>query len=67
MTWPNLRAAWNAAAGGTDKLLTLTPATLRAIAERRPANNAELARIKGMDQARMDRFGAAILSCLHSL
>ncbi|CUX83613.1 MAG: ATP-dependent DNA helicase RecQ [Roseibaca calidilacus] len=54
-------------AGGTDKLLTLTPATLRAIAERRPANNAELARIKGMDQARMDRFGAAILSCLHSL
>jgi ATP-dependent DNA helicase RecQ len=53
--------------GGTGKLLTLTPATLRAIAERRPANEAELARIKGMDDARMDRFGAAILSCLHSM
>jgi len=53
--------------GGTGKLLTLTPATLRSIAERRPANEAELARIKGMDDARMDRFGAAILSCLHSM
>lgn len=53
--------------GGTDKLLTLTPATLRAIAERRPANDAELAHIKGMDDARIARFGAAILSCLHSL
>ncbi|NBB98001.1 MAG: ATP-dependent DNA helicase RecQ, partial [Alphaproteobacteria bacterium] len=52
---------------GTGKLLTLTPATLRAIAERRPANEGDLARIKGMDDARMDRFGAAILSCLHSL
>ncbi|MCC1481909.1 DNA helicase RecQ [Roseibaca sp. Y0-43] len=52
---------------GTGKLLTLSPATLRAIAERRPATEGELARIKGMDDARLDRFGAAILTCLHSL
>lgn len=47
---------------GTDKLLTLTPSTLRAISERRPSSSVDLMRIRGMDQARIDRFGAEILS-----
>ncbi|MFN7001900.1 MAG: DNA helicase RecQ [Roseinatronobacter sp.] len=54
-------------AEGTDKLLTLSPATLRAIAEARPASEAALARIKGMDPARVERFGAAMLERLHML
>ncbi len=54
-------------ADGTEKLLTLAPATLRAIAEVRPASVAALARIKGMDEARVDRFGAAILERLQML
>jgi len=54
-------------ADGTDKLLTLSPATLRAIAQARPASESALARIKGMDPARVDRFGPAILERLHML
>ncbi|MCC5955977.1 MAG: DNA helicase RecQ [Natronohydrobacter sp.] len=54
-------------ADGTDKLLTLSPATLRAIAQARPASEGALARIKGMDPARVDRFGPAILERLHML
>lgn len=52
---------------GTGKLLTLSPATLRAIAETRPGSEAALARIKGMDEARIDRFGAAILQQMHMI
>ena len=48
-------------ADGTGKLLTLSPATLRAIAEARPASLEALARIKGMDAARVERFGQAIV------
>ena len=48
-------------ADGTGKLLTLSPATLRAIAEARPASLEALARIKGMDAARIERFGQAIV------
>ena len=49
---------------GTDKLLTLSPATLRAIATAHPGTEAELARIKGMDPARVARFGPALLEKL---
>lgn len=54
-------------ADGTGKLLTLSPAILRAIAEARPATEASLARIKGMDAARVERFGGAILERLQML
>ena len=52
---------------GQDKLLTLPPATLRNIAERRPATLDDMARIKGMDAARLDRFGQAFLTRVHML
>ncbi len=48
-------------ADGTGKLLTLSPATLRAISETRPASLEALSRIKGMDAARVERFGQAIV------
>ncbi len=51
---------------GTAKLLTLAPATLRAIAERRPASLQALGQIRGMDEARLERFGAAILECVQA-
>ena len=54
-------------ADGTEKLLTLAPATLRAIAETRPATPEALGRIRGMDPVRVERFGAAILSRLQML
>ena len=52
---------------GHDKLLTLPPATLRNIAERRPTTLEDMARIKGMDAARLDRFGQAFLTRVHML
>lgn len=54
-------------ADGTDKLLTLAPATLRAIAETRPESEAALTRIKGMDAARIERFAPTILERLQML
>ncbi|WP_367120406.1 HRDC domain-containing protein [Roseinatronobacter sp.] len=42
-------------------MLTLSPATLRAISETRPASLEALSRIKGMDAARVERFGQAIV------
>lgn len=51
-------------AEGQDKLLTLPPNVLRDIATRKPQTSETLARIKGMDQARMERFGAAFLDIL---
>ncbi|MCC5962907.1 MAG: DNA helicase RecQ [Rhodobacteraceae bacterium] len=47
---------------GTGKLLTLSPATLRAVAEARPASLDALGRLRGMDPARLDRFGEAMLA-----
>jgi ATP-dependent DNA helicase RecQ len=49
---------------GTDKPLSLSPGTLRHIAERRPGDIAALARLPGMDAARVDRFGPAFLEIL---
>jgi ATP-dependent DNA helicase RecQ len=50
---------------GFAKPLSLTPSQLRQIAERRPSSEEDLARIKGMDTARIDRFGSAFLSLIH--
>ncbi|MGY6706581.1 DNA helicase RecQ [Roseinatronobacter sp.] len=52
---------------GTQKLLTLSPSILRAIAEARPQTLVALARIKGMDDARMARFGEAIIAQIDTL
>ena len=49
---------------GTGKFLTCTQTTLRAIAERRPRTAAELARVQGMGDAKVERFGAAFLALL---
>ncbi|WP_149588698.1 DNA helicase RecQ [Tabrizicola flagellatus] len=49
---------------GTGKYLNCTHATLRAIVERRPSTLAELARIQGMGDAKIERFGAAFLEVL---
>ncbi|MFN3993214.1 MAG: DNA helicase RecQ [Tabrizicola flagellatus] len=49
---------------GTGKYLTCTHATLRAIVERRPSTLADLARIQGMGDAKIERFGAAFLEVL---
>ncbi len=51
---------------GCEKLLTLAPATLRAIAERRPGSLGALGQIRGMDDARLARFGTAILAHLQA-
>lgn len=52
---------------GTDKLLTLSPNILRDIATRKPSTLDALGRVKGMDAARLDRFGAALLGVLADL
>lgn len=52
---------------GTQKLLTLSPSTLRAIAEAKPRTLATLSRIKGMDEVRMSRFGEAIITQIDTL
>ena len=52
---------------GTRKFLTLSPSTLRAIAEAKPRTLATLSRIKGMDEARMSRFGEAIITQIDTL
>ncbi|MBV7380364.1 DNA helicase RecQ [Maritimibacter dapengensis] len=48
-------------ADGTEKPLSMSPTLLRQIAERRPSDAGDLARIKGMDGPRMSRFGTAML------
>ncbi|GGD36450.1 DNA helicase RecQ [Sinisalibacter lacisalsi] len=49
---------------GTEKPLSLSPASLRQIAERRPASRDTLARIAGMSEPKLDRFGAALLEII---
>jgi len=49
---------------GTGKVMTVSPASLRHIAERRPASLDALARLPGMDARRAERFGPAFLEIL---
>ncbi|QYK42480.1 MAG: DNA helicase RecQ [Paracoccaceae bacterium] len=49
---------------GTGKYLSCTHATLRAIAERRPGTLSDLARVPGMGEQKVERFGAAFLKVL---
>jgi ATP-dependent DNA helicase RecQ len=51
---------------GTEKYLSCTHGTLRQIAERRPATLADMARISGMGDMKVDRFGAAFLDVLRA-
>ncbi|MFN3824488.1 MAG: DNA helicase RecQ [Pseudorhodobacter sp.] len=50
---------------GIDKPLSCTNATLRHIAEARPATLAEMERMPGMGTQKVDRFGAAFLEAIH--
>jgi ATP-dependent DNA helicase RecQ len=52
-------------AGGLEKPLTCTTATLAKIAEQRPRSLPELERIAGMGPQKAERFGAAFLAILH--
>jgi ATP-dependent DNA helicase RecQ len=38
--------------------------TLQEIAQRRPSSFAELARINGVGEGKLDRYGEAVLACL---
>ena len=49
---------------GTGKYLTLTPGTLRQIAERKPMSIGDLARLSGMTEAKADRFGPTFFEIL---
>jgi ATP-dependent DNA helicase RecQ len=49
---------------GTLKPLDCAPSVLRRIAERRPGTVADLARLPGMDAARVERFGAAFIDAI---
>jgi ATP-dependent DNA helicase RecQ len=49
---------------GTGKLLSCSSSTLRQIAERRPSTLTELQGLSGMDEQKVDRFGAAFLEIL---
>ena len=49
---------------GTGKHLSCTHSTLRQIAERRPSTEADLARIPGMGEMKVERFGAAFLAAI---
>ncbi|NPD14565.1 DNA helicase RecQ [Xinfangfangia sp. D13-10-4-6] len=51
--------------GGIGKHLSCSATTLRQIAERRPANLADLERVQGMGAQKAERFGAAFLEILH--
>ncbi len=51
-------------ADGTEKPLACATALLARIAEARPASRAELARIQGMDEARLARFAEAFLAAI---
>ncbi len=49
---------------GLGKYLSCTSGTLRQIAESRPSTLADLHRVSGMGEARIERFGAAFLEIL---
>jgi len=49
---------------GTGKYLSVTHATLRKIAERRPASLHDMSLIAGMGERQVDRFGEAFLEVL---
>ena len=51
---------------GTGKLLSCSQGTLAKIAEARPRSEAELARLPGMNPARVERFGAAFLEIIRA-
>ncbi len=51
-------------ADGTGKPMSCTRATLRHIAERRPASLDALGRIAGMDAQKLERFGTAFLAAI---
>jgi ATP-dependent DNA helicase RecQ len=52
--------------GGTDKPLSCDAALLRRIVKARPSGLDQLARVPGMTNQRMDRFGRAFLAALGS-
>lgn len=49
---------------GTGKYLSITHSTLRKIAERKPGSLSDMARIAGMGDKQVDRFGEAFLDVL---
>jgi ATP-dependent DNA helicase RecQ len=49
---------------GTAKPMSCSPALLRQIAERHPGSRDALARLQGMTEARLERFGPAFLEVL---
>ena len=51
---------------GLDKPLSCSTAQLRRIAEAKPVSAQDLARIGGLDEARLDRFGAAFLEAIRA-
>ncbi len=51
-------------ADGCGKYMSCTKTTLRQIAERRPGDLAALARISGMGEQKIERFGATFLSAM---
>ncbi|GAA2094760.1 ATP-dependent DNA helicase UvrD2 [Actinomadura alba] len=57
--------AWRVAAAKEQKVpsyVVFTDVTLQAIAERRPATEAELAVISGVGRAKLERYGASVLA-----
>lgn len=52
--------------GGHDKFLSCPVSTLRQVAERKPNTLADLARITGMVDQKVDRFGKAFLEILRN-
>ena len=51
-------------ADGTGKYMSCPNTTLRQIAERRPATSSDMARIQGMSEHKMARFGDAFLAAI---
>jgi ATP-dependent DNA helicase RecQ len=51
-------------AEGVEKPLSCSPASLRRLAEARPRDLSGLARVGGLDPARLDRFGTAFIDIL---
>jgi ATP-dependent DNA helicase RecQ len=56
-----------AAAAGVPPYVIFHDSTLREIAEQRPQNLAELARINGVGETKLARYGEAMLAALRQL